>query len=234
MGDFSIRCSISGVPIPCNTDVLVIKMQRSVNHPEYRYPVSMPVPGLMGSYGYVDDVSDHNDNDKVTSYLHVLPNLWKAAGDIWERGMFGNKVPSLTEEIEAEREKYRNALAEYAQFKDSGAYESLVELRMNDGGEWLRRLKNIVLFAPDFGKTNPIYTGVLDMIKQKKAPAQEEIEKLHDLIAAFMSSGITGVSLGGGTEGGYPFEQYPELKWDLLWHQAIVKEIKLLRTEIHS
>lgn len=225
MGDFSIRCAISGVPIPRGTKVLILKMHKSERHPEYRYPVAMPVAGMMGSYGGVDDGYKYEEGHV---YLHVLPDLWEAAGSIWMEAMFGGKIPNLAAEIRAEREKYKRVLAEHAQFKGHPDYAAFIELRMNDGGDWLRRLKNIVLFAPEFGKTNPIYKGVMGMITDAKEPRKKDVDRLRELIAAFMSSCITGVDLGGGDRD-HPFEQYPELKWDLMWHQAIVNTIKKLR-----
>jgi hypothetical protein len=206
--------------------VLVLKMHKSERHPQYRYPVAMPVAGTMGSYGEVDDGYVY---EKGFEYLHILPDLWKAAGSIWEKAMFERKVPSFEAEIKAEREKYKRTLSQCAQFKGNAAYESLVELRLNDGGDWLRRMSHIVLFAPDFGKTNPIYQGLMNMIKQAEEPKAAALRQLHEFIAAFMSSCITGVDLGGSEDNCHPFEQYPELKWDLMWHQAIVATIKKLR-----
>lgn len=231
MGDFSIRCAISGVPIPCGTPVLVLKVAKSEKHPEYQYPVGMPCAGEMGSYGKLDDYT----YEEGFTYLHVLPNLWVSAGTIWTAAMFDGKKPkSLYDEIEKERAEYRKTLREYEQFRGQESYDelirSLMKIRLNDRGEWMRRLKNVVLFAPDFGETNYLVNTTVGMITQEVTPDRPAVNSIQELVAAFMSSCITGVNLGGGGET-YPFEQYPTLKWDLQWHQAIVKEIKRLRKD---
>lgn len=229
MGDFSIRCSLSGIPIPCNTKVLVVAMGKSERHPEYSYPLGFPIKGTMGSYGEADDVADgfYKENQR---YLHILPEIWDAAGTIWTKAMFGKKTPDIANEILEAREDHKRTLAECAQFKDSTCYNALIELRIDSKGEWLRRLKNIVLFAPEFGADNPITLRVKQLITQAKVPSNAEMREIRDFIAVFMSNCITGVAPLGGDDN-HPFEQYPELKWDLMWHQAIVATIKKMRKQ---
>lgn len=232
MGDFSIRCAISGVPIPCNTPVLVFRLGKSDRHPEYRYLASMPVHRTMGSYGQADDIDDFYVDG--FTYAHVLPNLWKAAGEIWTKAMFntGRKgIPSLIDEVEYHRRDHAHRVKEYEQFKGTAVYTSLLEPRFDGShSEWLRRAKDLVLFAPDFGEPGEITCFIKDLITKGETLDKEGCEKLRDLIAGCMSTCITGTSMLSKDQT-HPFEQYPDLKVDLLWHEAIVTEIKRLRKE---
>lgn len=230
MGDFSIRCAISGVPIPCNTPVLVFRLGKSEKNDGYHYLASMPVEGVMGSYGQADDIEDFYIDGFL--YQHVLPNLWKAAGEIWMKAMFRKGVPSLIDEIERQREDYAKSVKTYEKYKGTEAYAAFLRLRMSDvpGSEWLRRIKDLVLFAPDFGETGEVMRFAKDLIMKGETLDKEGCEKLRDLIAGFMSTCITGTSMLNKDQT-YPFEQYPDLKVDLLWHKAIVAEIMRIRKE---
>jgi hypothetical protein len=226
MGDFSIRCAISGVPIPCMTPVLIFKMGKNERHAKCRYPVDLPVAGVMGSYGETDDYA----YEKGYEYLHVLPELWKAAGEIWYHAMLGKKTPLLVTEIQALREEFQDSVVKYKQFKGTEAYDALVEMRCEWKGEWLRRLKHTVLFAPDFGKGNAVVDRVKAMVASNKPLQADQICQLREFICGFMASCIYGKDLLG-SDADHPFEQYPDLEVDLAWHQAIVKEIKRIRQE---
>lgn len=227
MGDFSIRCDISGVPIPCGTPVLVIEMGKSERQSAYRFPTGMPVAGKMGSYGEVETGVSYVEGGR---YLHVLPELWQAAGTIWEKAMFKGKVPDLMAEITEARARHQETLREYAHFKGQEGYESLIELRLNERGEWFRRMAHVVLFAPDFGKTNALMAMVRTWTTRELPPTTEEVQALRTVIAAFMSTCITGTNLLG-PDGTHPMEQYPDLACDLAWHTAIVTAIKNLRAD---
>lgn len=231
MGDFSIRCAISGIPIPHRTPVLAIPMGKSERHPGYRFPLEFPVAGVMGDYGRIDG----NDDGRC---IHVLPDMWKAAGDIWSRAMFvemGHKaVPSIVAEFDGIREK----MAEYrASFKAMDAAEVAKILPgmcgiILDKTEWGRRLSHIILFSPDFGKTLKLMVQVVEWAMQEATPDPEELRKLQEFISGFMSSCIVGRDLLGG-EADHPFEQYPTLKVDLEWAEAIVAQIKALQKAIN-
>lgn len=228
MGDFSIRCSISGVPIPCGTPVLVIAMGIGTNS-RYRYAMGLPVAGEMGAYGEVETGITY---DPKGHYLHVLPDLWRAAGTIWETEMSTHNVPGFMAEIVAAREQYRASVRAYAAFKDSEHYAALIARCVFSGadGPWLRRLSHVLLFAPDFGEGSALRTLVSGWITQDVAPEADAVLVLRQTLAAFMSGGVTGVDLLG-PETAHPMQQYPDLKCDLAWHTAIVTAIKRMRVK---
>jgi len=228
MGDFSIRCAISGVPIPCGTKVMVFRFGESPKHPGYRYLASLPVDGTMGSYGQADDIEDFYVEG--FTYQHVLPNLWKAAGEIWTKAMFrtGCKgAPSFIDEIQRNRQEYAELVKECMQYKGTEVHDALTRLRL-ERGEWLRRIKDLVLFAPDFGETGEVMCHVKKLVTEGDDVDREACEKMQDLIAGFMSTCITGTSMISNDQT-HPFEQYPDLKVDLQWHKAIVAEITHMR-----
>lgn len=216
MGDFSIRCDLSGVPIPCMAEVLVIEMGKSDRYAEYHYPLNMPIPGVMGSYGRVEEL-EYTEGSRP---LHILPELYQAAAVIWEGAMFGKKVPKIEDEINKFRKQYK---IDFVKYGNDGAF-ALGCVR-DHGTHWFRRLKDVVLFAPDFGESNHVMAHFNKLITQETDPEPEAFKELQTFISVFMSSCITGVELKTGKKA-HPFDQYPDLKVDLLWHQAVIKAIK--------
>lgn len=193
----------------------------------YLYPLGMPVTGKMGSYGCIYDVSEDG------TWHHVYPYLWSEIAYIWTKAMFGNKYESLNTELQGVRSKLEHDLEKPGYTDESReAHIDFVVYHASDK-DWARRLKNILLFAPDFGNGHPLFMKVREWITQPEPPAVEEVNKLEQLIAVFMSSCITGMSLCGRDET-HPFEQYPTLEFDYLWHKAMLKQVQMTMDELRA
>lgn len=225
MGDFSIRCEVSGLPIPNRTEVLAIKMGSSIsNGSTYWYPVALPVTGVMGDYGEHEGAECLPDDVR---WVYVLPRLWEEAAKIWNWAFWSsrNKPPSLRTTIENFRSSYRSDL----RCSDANPEKEL-RFAMQQWGrdEWGRRLCRLLLFAPD---DTPLNQLVAQWISEEEPPPEKDVGTLETMISAFMASCITGRDLLGRGED-FPFQQYPDLHIELKWHQAILREVKRIRAEL--
>lgn len=235
MGDSSIRCAISGIPIPCGTPVLAIEMARDTKYQRHWYPLTLPVLTEMGCYGEGENLAElkwsGDPAEPRRRYTYVLPALWEASGDIWLEYMQtqGNGWSTLDNELEEARRAYKEHMERYTRIPNVTPAWCVDQFRLDaNSTQWLRRVEHILLFGPDFGRTTPVHRKLLELVKREAVPAPDELEAFETFVKGFMASCLTGVDLTGG-DANHPLEQYPTLKWDLKWNQAKVAEIKRLR-----
>ena len=229
MGDFSVRCAFSRLPIPAWTPVVVIPcgVLRGTARDEsgrFRYPLALPSLGEMGCYGHcTGDAPPDKSELQGGEYLYVLPDLYKAAGKIWLKhiDMFPDE-PTFSSWLKAQRAEAQLVRKLGDEHEN---WRILRSLRSSRSGVWWYILRDMSLFNPD---REPCITSQFDaLIDRDEEPKPEEVEAWHDFLCATAAVCVIGHDHWHGSRN-YPFHQYPDLKVEIDWHTAILEEAKRL------
>lgn len=236
MGDFSIPCCISRLPIACMQTVIcipVVKSKHEAHSTETPWiPIDIPYEREMGSYGEPDEGPPHDYNgeiagDPTVSWLYAHKDLYLEAGRIWREYL--NVRVGLASEIADEHGEYKRQMA----ISDDENWQKgcVRDIMRRDRSEWARRLNHLIISVdPDFGRHLPVWQRLVSYVKTDDiSPEQfDNIRKIEDLIAAFMASRIIGHKIEPPST--YCSEQYPSFVPERKWYEALAKAAKEYQT----
>jgi hypothetical protein len=246
MGDFSVPCVVSGVPIAARQKVVAFKIKKArYEDGDIPYaPVSGPWEGIMGDYGYIGDGGhDCREQDaKIGVHtVHAHADLFAAAAFLFNRAM--PKEGSLYAEMAARKADYLKEIA-LAKEQDPVNYGESVRnwwrdhifgnLPRTTREPWLGLMNHLLICVSDkktFHTTlgdwvnHMAYSDEFELCADK---VKVDIDGVQDLLSVFAASRITGHVI---RPHGYTFEQYPTFKWENQWHQTVAKLTKRYANE---
>lgn len=244
MGDFSVPCCLSGLPIARGQRAVAIAVRPlQWDGDEYRCgPVAMPIEGEMGDYGEIDaDTSSFSAKQSIVAshraklpgsihIVHAHVAMYDMAAELYTKAM-PSKL-TLFEELKLELWEYYEKKA-----KDpKSPYAKLKEEYYSDpqGGNrmWLSLFNKIIsgVAHPDTFRSE--LHEVLDdwCLRDHVKNHEEDINALQKLIAVFCAQRLIGrVILPVNA---YCFEQYPTFKWEEKWAHAVWKMAKESKTRV--
>lgn len=230
MGDFSVPCVLSGLPIAAGSPVVGFKIRKA------RYedadcpfgPVSLPFTGFINDYGYIDGRDDRNEKGSLTVFAHV--SLFELQGEIFTKAM--PKKGSLYDEMVARKQAYRTMLAEHSKLGGNQSetedfcckYTVRDNMARGDEEPWIALMHHLLLCVSDSASFKTelgewLFDLVLsDAFEADAAKAKADIDNLQHLLCVFAATRITGHPI---RPPGYCFEQYPTFKWETMWHAEV-------------
>lgn len=139
MGDFSVHCCLSGLPITSNQPVVAFGLQKSkfkeTNLCGYNFiPTTFPVHGYYDDCGGVTD-KDGNDISPNGSIAICHLDFWNALPKFWNKQ---DGEESLKDSILKAHAKY---------LEDVSRYKALVDCSNDDNGFWKKRFEDKLWIA---------------------------------------------------------------------------------------
>ena len=242
MGDFSVPCVISGLPIAGRQQVVGFQIRKARwDDAEVPFaPVCAPFRGTMGDYGRIledDRIPAFSEDEKtITVYAHV--DLFTAATTIFRKAM--PKKGSLWEEMKARRARYLEEMDSMVQIEpdpekrkgyDGYPLQTLKSsIARHDIEPWIGLMHHLLICVSD---DETFETDLFNLITKEfqaevldEAKVKPMIDDIETLLAAVAASRITGHPI---QPPGYTFEQYPSFKWEWMWHSVVAAKVSEFR-----
>lgn len=243
MGDFSVPCVLSGLPIAAGQKVVAFLIRKArFEDSEFPFaPVCQPYRGVMGDYGRVDAVAAPTEpQEKGGLYaVHAHAKLYDHAAFIFKQAM--PKPGSLWTEMLACQQAYTACLAKYKKLGADVPVDKLVSLCHglhidipSQHKPWLAVANHILLCVSDpetfttelMEHAWSLILGVPEGASFDQAKLQ--IDEIQKLLCVFAATRITGHPI---RPHGYTFEQYPTFAWEHQWQQEVARLCRSFRKE---